>query len=113
LSPSLPPDPHLLLVSDTESFQPPERTLITQRVFGQETGLSTEPLTQMTKTAPFLSQTTGRVPNNAPNHGNAEVPDSVKEEDGAPDMMDVRELHFQTKPQVLPPTAENDIQLLG
>ena len=58
------------------------------------------------KIAPLLNPITGRVLNNAPNPGNAEVPDSAKEVDGAPDMMDVRELHFQTKLQVSPPTAD-------
>ena len=80
---------------------------------GKETGPNTELLTQTIKTAPSPNPTTGRVPNNALNHGSAEAPECAKEEDGAPDMMDVRELHFQTKPQVLPPTAENEIQLLG
>merc|ERR1711957_221084 len=58
------------------------------------------------QTAPSPNPTTGRVPNNAPNPGNAEVPDSVKEEDGAPDMTDVREPHSQTKPQDLLTTTE-------
>merc|ERR1712070_606802 len=85
---------------------PPEKTSTTPRESGVETGLNIEPLTQMTKIAPSPSPTTGRVPNNAPNHGNAEVPDFAKKVDGAPDMMDVREPHFQTKLQVSPPTAE-------
>ena len=96
-----------LLDLDTESSQPPERTLITPPVSGKVTGPSIEPVTQTTKTAPSVNPTTGRVPNNALNHGNAEVPDSAKEADGAQDMMDVRELHFQTKPQDLPPTADH------
>jgi hypothetical protein len=66
---------------------------------GKATGLNTEKLTQMTKTAQSLSPTTGKEPNNALNHGNAEEPDSVKEEDGAQVMMVVKEPHFQTKPQ--------------
>jgi hypothetical protein len=99
------------LVSDTESSQPPEKTSITPREYGLEIGPNIEPLTQTTKTAPYLNPITGRVPNNALNHGSAEVPDSVKEEDGAPDMMDVREPHFQTKLQDLPPTAEHEVQL--
>ena len=37
--------------------------------------------------------------NNALNHGNAEEPDFAKEEDGAQDMMVVKEPHSQTKPQ--------------
>jgi hypothetical protein len=82
-----------------DSSQPTEKTMTTLRNSGRETLPNTEPLTHTTKTAQSPSQTTGKVPNNAPNPGNAEVPDSAKEEDGAPDMMDVRELHFQTKLQ--------------
>jgi len=104
--PSPKPVFHHQLVSDTQLSQPPERTSITPRESGLETGPNIEPLTQMTKIAQSPSPTTGRVLNNAPNHGNAEVPDFVKEVDGAPDMMDVRELHFQTKPQDSPPIAE-------
>ena len=96
-----------LLDLDTESFQPPEKTLTTLKVFGKVTGPSIELPTQMTKTAPSVNPITGRVPNNALNHGSAEVPDSAKEADGALDMTDVRVLHFQTKPQDLPPTAEH------
>ena len=91
---------HHPLDSVTQSFQPPEKTSITLRESGKVTGPNTELLTQMTKTAPSLSPTTGRVPNNALNPGNAEVPDSAREEDGAPDMTDVREPHSQTKLQV-------------
>ena len=86
--------------------QPLEKTTITPRNSGRETGPSTEPLTLTIKTAQSLSPTTGRVPNNAPNPGNAEVPDSAKEADGAPDMTVARELHFQTKLQDLLLTAE-------
>merc|ERR1712166_1451807 len=43
---------------------------------------------------------------------NAEEPDFAKEVDGAPDMMDVRELHFQTKLQDSPPTAEQKFQFI-
>ena len=64
----------------------------------------------MTKIALSPSPITGRVLNNAPNPGNAEVPDFAKEVDGAPDMMDVRELHFQTKLQDSPPTADQKIE---
>merc|ERR1719164_118651 len=49
---------------------------------------------------------TGRVPNNAPNPGNAEVPDSAREEDGAPDTTAAREPHSQIKPQVSPLISE-------
>ena len=53
----------------------------------------------MIKTAQSPSLTTGKEPNNALNHGNAEVQDSVKEEDGVLDMTVVKEPHFQTKLQ--------------
>jgi hypothetical protein len=81
------------------SFQPPERITPTLKSSGKETGPNIEPLTQLTKTAPFLNPTTGRVPNNALNPGSAEVPDSVKEADGAPAMTVVKEPHFPTKLQ--------------
>merc|ERR1712151_869468 len=67
---------------------------------GRETGPNIEPLTQLTKTAPSLNPTTGRVPNNALNPGSAEVPDSARESDGAPVMTAVRDPHSQTKLQV-------------
>ena len=60
----------------------------------------------MTKTAQSLSLTTGWVPNNALNPGNAEELDSVKEEDGAPDTMDAKVPHSQTKLQASPSTTE-------
>ena len=63
----------------------------------------------MTKTAPSPSPTTGRVLNNAPNPGNAEVPDSAREVDGAPVMMAVREPHSQSKLQVSSQTAEQPV----
>jgi len=86
--------------------QPIEKTMITLRNSGKEISPNTEPLIHTTKTAQSPNQTTGRVPNNAPNPGNAEVPDSAREEDGAPDMMDVREPHSQIKLQVFSQTAE-------
>merc|ERR1739838_1180420 len=101
-----PPELHQLLVSDTPMSQLLEKTTITPRNSGKETGLNTEPLTLTIKTAPSLSPTTGRVPNNAPNPGNAEVPDSAREEDGAPDMTAVREPHSQIKLQDSPLTSE-------
>merc|ERR1711934_764436 len=100
------PVPHQLLVLDTDSSQPIEKTMITLRNSGRVTSPNTEPLTHTTKTAQSPNQTTGRVPNNAPNPGNAEVPDSAREEDGAPEMTDVRELHSQIKLQDFSQTAE-------
>ena len=70
------------------------------------TGPNTELLTLTIKTAQSPNPTTGRVLNNAPNPGNAEVPDSAREEDGAPDMTDVREPHSQIKLQDSPLTSE-------
>merc|ERR1712166_165790 len=101
---------HHQLVLDTQLSQPPEKISITLRESGKETGLAIDPPTQMIKIAPYLSPITGRVPNNAPNHGNAEVLECAKEVDGALDMMDVRELHFQTKLQDSPLTAEQKFQ---
>merc|ERR1712060_992828 len=86
--------------------QPTEKTMTMLRNSGREISPNTEPLTHTTKTAQSPNQTTGRVPNNAPNLGNAEVPDSAREEDGAPDMTDVREPHSQIKLQVFSQTAE-------
>ena len=45
------------------------------------------------------NQTTGKVLNNALNHGNAEAQECAREEDGAPASMDVKDLHFQPKLQ--------------
>merc|ERR1711998_400283 len=85
---------------------PTEKTTTMPRNSGRVTSPSTELPTHTTKTAQSPNQTTGRVPNNAPNPGNAEVPDSAREEDGAPDMTDVREPHPQTKLQDFSQTAE-------
>merc|ERR1712167_74381 len=93
------PSPHQALASATAPSQPPERTTPTLPSSGRETGPSTELPTPTTKTAPSPSPTTGRVPNNAPNPGSAEVPDSAREADGAPDMTVAREPHSQTKLQ--------------
>jgi len=49
--------------------------------------------------APLQKVTTGRVHNNAQNHGNAEVPECAKEADGVPALTDVKDLHFQPKLQ--------------
>ena len=87
---------------DTKSSQPIERTTITLKSSGKETGLVTLKLTHTTKTAPLPNPTHGKVLNNAPNPGNAEVPDSAKEVDGAPDMTVARELHSQNKHQASP-----------
>merc|ERR1711990_76127 len=105
-SPPSVPVPHQLLDLDTDSSQPIEKTMITLRNSGRETSPNTEPPIPTTKTAQSPNQTTGRVPNNAPNPGNAEVPDSAREADGAPDMMDVREPPSQIKLQAFSQTAE-------
>merc|ERR1719238_2243980 len=105
-SPPLKPVPHQLLVSDTDTSQPTEKTTTMLRNSGREISPNTEPLTHTTKTAQSPNLTTGRVPNNAPNPGNAEVQDSAREEDGAPAMMDVREPHSQIKLQVSFQTAD-------
>ena len=89
-----------LLDLDIQSSQKLEKTLTTVPPYGKETGPLTDNPDHMTKTAQSLNQTTGKVPNNALNHGNAEVPDSAKEEDGAQVMMDAKVLHSQIKHQV-------------
>merc|ERR1719263_402028 len=94
------------VASDTDMFQPIEKIMIMLRNSGKVTSPNIEPLIHTTKTAQSPNQTTGRAPNNAPNPGNAEVPDSAREADGAPDMMDVREPHSQTKLQAFFQTAE-------
>merc|ERR1719258_838335 len=63
-------------------------------------------------TAPSPSPTTGRVLNNALSPGNAEAPECAREEDGAPDSMDVKDPHFQPKLQVSPtPTEQPKLDL--
>ena len=47
----------------------------------------------------LLNQTTGKDPNNALNRGSAVELESVKEEDGVPVMMDVKELHCHNNHQ--------------
>ena len=49
--------------------------------------------------------------NNALNHGNAEEPECVKEEDGALDSMDAKDPHSQPKLQVSSQPTENNDQL--
>merc|ERR1712031_133360 len=93
------------------TFQLPEKTTTMPKNSGKVIGPSTELPTQMIKTAPSLSLTTGRVLNNAPNPGNAEGPDSAREEDGAPDMTDVKEPHSQIKLQDLPLISDLDAYL--
>ena len=61
----------------------------------------------MITTAPLPNPTTGRVPNNAPSPGNAEAPECAKEVDGAPVSMDVRDPHFQLKPQASPTPTDH------
>ena len=87
--------------------QLPGKTTTTPRSSGVATGPNIELLTLTTKTAVSLSPTTGRVPNSALNHGSAEVPDSVKEVDGAQDMTVVKELPFPIKLQALPPITDH------
>ena len=81
--------------------------MITLKNSGKEISPNTEPDIPTTKIAQSLNPTTGRVPNNAPNPGNAEVQDFAREADGAPDMMDVREPHSQIKLQDSFQTAED------
>jgi len=50
--------------------------------------------------ADLLNQTISLVHNNANSPGNAEVPEPVKEVDGAVDMMDAKVLHSHNRLQV-------------
>merc|ERR1719231_395470 len=79
---------------------------ITPRCSTKLTGPLTKNPDPMTMTAPLPNPTTGRVPNNAPNPGNAEAPECAKEADGAPVSMDVRDPHFQLKLQVFQTPTE-------
>ena len=63
-------------------------------------------MTEIATIADSLNQITGMVLNNADSHGNAEELELVKEADGALDMMDAFNLHFQCKPQVFFQIAE-------
>merc|ERR1740117_1717086 len=84
---------------------------ITPRCSIRETGLLTRRPDLMITTAPLPSPITGRVPNNALSPGNAEAPECAKEEDGAPDSMDVKDPHSQPKLQVSPTPTELMIDL--
>ena len=70
------------------------------------TGTPTRNQDHTTTTAPSLNLTTGRVPNNALNHGNAEEPECAKEVDGAQDMTVAKDHHSQPKLQDLLPLTE-------
>merc|ERR1712072_1339869 len=83
-------------------------TSTTPRCSTRETGPLTRSPDPMVMTALSPSPTTGRVPNNALSPGSAEVPDSAREEDGAPVSMDVRDPHSQPKLQVSPPPTESN-----
>jgi len=83
-------------------------TSITPRCSTRVTGAHTRNPDLMITIAQSPSQTTGRVPNNALNHGNAEAPECAKEEDGAPASTDVRDPHSQLKLQVSQAPTEHD-----
>merc|ERR1711898_40466 len=74
-------------------------TSITPKCFIKVTGLPIKRADLMIMIAPLQKVTTGRVHNNAQNHGNAEVPECAKEADGVPALTDVKDLHFQPKLQ--------------
>merc|ERR1712032_765094 len=100
--------PLLLLPPSSQPSQPPKpraisstsSTSTTPRCSTRVTGLPTRNLDPMTTTAPSPSLTTGRVPNSALSPGNAEALECAREEDGAPDSMDVKDPHSQPRPQV-------------
>merc|ERR1712007_202692 len=96
-----PPSWNYLTINSTSS------TSIMLRCSTKETGPPIKNQDHMIMTAQSPNQTTGRVPNNALNHGNAEAPECAKEEDGAPASMAVRDPHSQLKLQAFPtPTEE-------
>merc|ERR1711975_120666 len=78
----------------------------TPRCSTRVTGPPTRSQDLMTTTAPLLNLTTGRVPNNALNPGNAEAPECAREVDGAPVSTDARDPHSQLKLQVSPTPTE-------
>ena len=92
------------------SFHQPEKISITPPVSGKETGLHIELLDLTTKIAHLLNQITGKVPNNALNHGNAEEPECAREEDGAPDTMAAKEPHSQIKHQDLRQITDHELK---
>ena len=84
------------------------------KVFGKVTGPNIELAILTTKTAQSPNLTTGRVLNNAPNPGNAEVLECAREVDGAPVSTDARDPHSQPKLQAsLPLTEQHDTNLIG
>merc|ERR1711998_650577 len=99
-----PPSPRsqMVRISSTSSIS------TTPRCSTRETGPLTRSPDLMIMTAPLPSPTTGRVLNNALSPGNAEVLDSAREVDGAPDSTDAKDLHSQLKLQVSPPPTERE-----
>merc|ERR550514_717416 len=88
-----PPSWNYLTINSTSS------TSIMLKCSTRETGPPIKNQDHMIMTAQSPNQITGRVPNNVLNHGNAEVPECAKEEDGAQDSMHVKDLHSQPKLQ--------------
>merc|ERR1711881_563052 len=86
-------------------------TSTTPRCSTRVTGPLTRSQDPMIMTAPLPNPTTGRELNNALSHGSAEVLDSVREADGAPVSMDVRDPHSQPKLRVSPPPTERQVEL--
>merc|ERR1719313_1900021 len=91
--------PSLLLLSPP-TISSTSSISITPRCSTRVTGPHTRSPDHMTMTAPSPNLTTGRVPNNALNPGNAEVPECAREADGAPDSTVARDPHSQPKLQV-------------
>ena len=81
------------------------------KCFTKVTGLDIKNQDHMITTAQLPNLITGRVPNNALNHGNAEAPECAKEVDGAQASMDVKDPHSQLKLQDFPtPTEDEQVQ---
>merc|ERR1711998_324018 len=109
MPPPMPPEtPPPSLRSQMVRINSTSSTSTTPRCSTRETGPLTRSPDLMIMTAPLPSPTTGRVLNNALSPGNAEVLDSAREVDGAPDSTDAKDLHSQLKLQVSPPPTERE-----
>merc|ERR1711967_116741 len=95
------------LISQPDKTNSTSSISITPRCSTRVTGPLTKPQDHTITTAPSPSPTTGRVPNNALSHGNAEAPECAKEADGALDSTDARDLHSQPKLQAFHTPTEH------
>jgi len=70
-----------------------------QRCFIKEIGLHIKNLDHMIMIVLLQRVIIGKVHSNVWNHGNVEVLECVKEADGAPDLTDVKDPHYQHRLQ--------------